>query len=99
MTVIPSITPYPLTSQLSSVLPPWRGLFCGVASRLASGDQTDRIRIACRVSTLRGTLRRARESRRRDSAKREVTRVSRVGELGRWREAMREVAVRRRGEW
>ena len=66
---------------------------------MASGDQTDRMRIACRVSTLRGTLSNARESRRRDSAKREVTRVSRLGELGRWREAMREVAVRRRGEW
>src|SRR5437868_10522671 len=98
MTVIPSITPYPLTSQESNVRPPARGLFCG-ASRLARGDQTERIRIAWRVSTLRGTSRRARERRRRDSEKREVTRVSRVSEEGRWREAMREVAVRRRGEW
>jgi hypothetical protein len=57
------------------------------------------MRIAWRVSTLRGTLRRARERRRRDSENKEVTRVSRWSEEGRCLEAMREVAVRRRGEW
>jgi hypothetical protein len=43
-------------------------------------------------------LRRARDRRRLDSAKRAETRVSRLVEAGRWRDAMRDVALRRRGE-
>jgi hypothetical protein len=57
------------------------------------------MRMAWRVSTLRGTRRTAWERRRRDSLKREVIRESRVGEGGRCREAIRQEAVRRRGEW
>lgn len=54
--------------------------------------------IACSVSTFRGTLSRARESSRRDSAKRLVTRVSNDEEKGRCREAIRHVAVNNSGE-
>jgi hypothetical protein len=98
ITVIPSITPYPETSQLSNVRVPERGRSLA-ESRFARGDQTLRIRIAWSVSTFRGTSRRARERRRLDSAKRAETRVSRFAEAGRWRDAIRDVALSRRGEW
>jgi hypothetical protein len=97
ITVIPSITPYPETSQLSNVRVPERGRSLA-ESRFARGDQTLRISIAWSVSTFLGTSRRARERRRLDSAKRAETRVSRLVEAGRWRDAMRDVALRRSGE-
>src|SRR5271169_4933528 len=98
MTDIPSINPYPDTSQLSNVLPPDKGFSRGL-SRLARGDHTDNIRIACSVSTFRGTFNKANDNRRRDSAKRLETSVSRVGDEGRWRDAIRHVALNRRGQW
>ena len=82
ITVIPNMIPYPDTSQESNVRPPLNGRSRG-ESRFARGDHTDRIKIAWRVSTLRGTLRRTSERRRLDSAKRLETRVSRSEEKGR----------------